>query len=560
MSITPITPYKRLVKLLKPDSREIANIYIFAVFNGLIALSLPIGIQAIINLIQGGRINTSWIVLVGFVLVGIALSGVMQIYQLRITENLQQKIFTRAAFDFIYRIPRIKMEELYRYYVPELMNRFFDTLNLQKGLSKLLIDISSSALQVLFGLILLSLYHPFFIIFSLVLLLLVYAIFKFTAPLGLKTSINESSYKYKVAYWLEEVARTHTTFKLAGKTKMALNKIDSHVYNYLEQRESHFKILLSQYILMIAFKVLVAAGLLIIGGLLVMEQRMNIGQFVAAEIIIIMVLASVEKLILSLETIYDVLTSLDKLGMVVDLELESEGGDDIAAISNCDAISVDIRNLSFSYQHAAQSNINKLSLTINKSERILISGSSGSGKSTLLHLIAGLYTVDHGNLFYNDVDICNLNLIALRSKIGDCISQEQVFHGSIYDNITLHRENIDKEYLNKAIKTLYLNNFINNQTKSFDSIIQPEGKKLPQSITKKIILARCIADKPGLLLLEEPFVGIAPEEQAEIIDFILAKNMPWTVIISSSNKDIIKYIDREVILKNGEIEKIINHK
>ena len=199
------TPLSRFWLLLKPDKKEIKNVYIYSVFNGLVNLSLPLGIQAIINLIQGGSLSTSWIVLVFFVILGITISGVLQIQQLKITEYLQQKIFTRAAFEFAYRIPRIKLEAIYNYYAPELMNRFFDVTALQKGLSKILIDFSTASIQILFGLVLLSLYHPFFIVYSLVLIILVYAIFKLTSKKGLTTSMNESKYKYKVVHWQEQV-------------------------------------------------------------------------------------------------------------------------------------------------------------------------------------------------------------------------------------------------------------------------------------------------------------------------------------------------------------------
>ena len=86
--------------------------------------------------------------------------------QLRIIETIQQRIFTRAAIELSYRFPKIKMHELRNYYPPELANRFFDTLTIQKGLSKILIDVPTALLQILFALLLLSFYHPFFIVFG----------------------------------------------------------------------------------------------------------------------------------------------------------------------------------------------------------------------------------------------------------------------------------------------------------------------------------------------------------------------------------------------------------
>ena len=107
-----------------------------------------------------------------------------------------------------------------------------------------------------------------------------------------------------------------------------MKKNDELTTAYLDARENHFKILMLQFSQMIGFKVLVTLGLLLIGGLLVINQQMNIGQFVAAEIIILLLISSVEKVITGLESFYDVLTSLEKIGQVVDKDLEKQEGED----------------------------------------------------------------------------------------------------------------------------------------------------------------------------------------------------------------------------------------
>ena len=89
------TPLQRLTHLLRLDKKDIVQIVFYAIFAGLISLSLPLGIQAIINLIQSGRISASWILLVLIVVLGVALGGILSVMQLRITENLQQKIINR---------------------------------------------------------------------------------------------------------------------------------------------------------------------------------------------------------------------------------------------------------------------------------------------------------------------------------------------------------------------------------------------------------------------------------------------------------------------------------
>jgi ABC-type bacteriocin/lantibiotic exporter with double-glycine peptidase domain len=555
MQTETYTTSQRFWKLLQADSKEIRNVYAYAIFSGLVSLSLPLGIQAIINLIQGGQVNSAWIVLVLFVVLGIAGNGVLQIFQLRITENIEQKIFTRAAFEFAYRIPKIKVEAMYNKFGPELMNRYFDVMNIQKGLSKILISISTAAIQVIFGLILLSLYHPFFVVYSIFLVLFVYFIFRITAKKGLTTSLTESKHKYKLAHWLEEVARTGTSFKLAGRTDLPLKSAEGHVSNYIDSRESHFKVLIQQYSLLVVFKVVIATTLLAVGGILVMEQVMNIGQFVAAEIIILLVIASVEKLIVSLDVIYDTLTSLEKVGEVTDLELESTDGLDIMKECQTNGMSIDIKNLWFTYPHANKKILRNINLTIKDGERILIAGRNGSGKSTLLHVMAGLYDINEGVVSYDGLPRDNLNIESLRTIIGTCLDGEDLFEGKLIDNITMGRENATFENVKWAIEKLGLQDFVKNLPKGFETEIQPYGNKFPRSIIQKLIIARAIADKPKMLLFEYTFEHIDEIHKREIVDFITDPTNNWTVIASSSDDYIAKRFDNIVIMENGEIKK-----
>jgi ABC-type bacteriocin/lantibiotic exporter with double-glycine peptidase domain len=551
-----LSPVQRFWLLLKPDKKEIRNVYSYAFFNGLVNLSLPIGIQSIINLIQGGEVSTSWIILVSFVIAGIVISGLLQISQMRITENLQQKIFARASFEFAYRLPKIKLEALYKHHAPELMNRFFDIMSLQKGLSKILIDFSTASIQVVFGLILLSLYHPFFIVFSLILVMLVYAIFKITGKIGLQTSLVESKYKYNVAHWLQEVARTNVSFKLAGQTEITLEKTDMEVEKYVDARESHFKILKQQFYLMIMFKVLVAAGLLIIGGILVIEQQMNIGQFVASEIIILLILGSVEKLILSLEVVYDVLTSLEKIGQVTDLELDQSTGIDMEDELGQNGMKVEFQNVTFRYPEQEKKILNEFSLKIEPNEKIMIAGKNDSGKSTLVALIAGLYQPNTGFIGYNDFPQGNLNPVSLRSSIGECLSSELLFKGTLMENITMGREQATFENVKWAVENLGLTSIIKELPNGYDTEIKPQGQQFSKSVINRLLIARSIVSKPKLLVIKDIFASLTTKEKIRIIDFLVQPENRWTLVIVSSDTEIAKRMNRIAFLKSGQLDKI----
>ena len=551
--IKKLHPVKRFWRLLHVHRHEVNSIFIYAFFSGIIYLSLPLGIQAVINLIQGAQVSTSWVVLTILIIAGIAASGFFLIMQLIISENIQQKIFAGSAFDFAYRLPRLNNEAVDKYIVPELVNRFFDTLTIKKGVSKILLDYSVAIMQVIFGLLLLSLYHPFFITFSVLSIALIYLIFRLTAKEGLSTSIAESKFKYSLVHWLEEIGRSTKTFKLAGSTELPLAKTDEITANYLKARKAHFKILLWQFICLVGLKVVLVAGFLIIGGLLVLNQQMNIGQFVAAEIIILMIVASVEKLLTGSETFYDVLTSMEKLGEIGDLPLENEDGHVWDTDTQPKGLSVEVSNVAYCYPGAKANTLNNITLKVLSCQKMGIAGYNGSGKTLLLDLIAGLYSEFTGSITYNDFPQSNLNIALLRKMIGYSSSENDVFEGTIYENISMGWDEISLDDVIKACEPVGLLSYVQSLPEGFETMLLSEGKALSQSIKLKIILARCIAKKPKLILLDDNLSQLATITRKNFLEYLLDKERGWTLVAVSNDPEILKMLDRVIVIDQGEI-------
>ena len=545
------TPLQRFYNLLKLDRRDISQIFFYAIFSGLVSLSLPLGIQAIINLIQAGRVSISWIVLVLIVVIGVALVGILSLMQLRITENLQQKIFVRSSFEFGYRLPKIKFEEMYNQYPPELANRFFDTLTIQKGTSKLLIDFSTALLQIVFGILLLSLYHPFFIFFGVLLAFLLYSIFRFSFAAGLSSSLKESKYKYKVVSWLQEIARNNFSFRKQENFEFALEKNNQLVEEYINYREKHFKVIKRQFTQLIGFKVIITACLLLIGGYLVLNQKMNIGQFVAAEIIILLVINSVEKIIIGLESLYDVLTSVEKIGQIVDLKMEEprEANSDYSLTN----LSIETENLKFKYPEATDDVLNNINLKIEPSEKIYLEGINGSGKSTLIRILAGFIQPTSGSFFINDDTYRKIDVAQYRSQISTITHGETPFEGTVLENITMNNPSISNEDIKWAIESVQLGSFIKTLPEGLETKIFPDGRQLSSSNAQKILLARSIVNKPKILFYEDPLDKMDEDASKEIIDFLTNSSNQWTIIVSSKNNYWEQKCSRKITLQNGKI-------
>ncbi|KAB7530158.1 ATP-binding cassette domain-containing protein [Flagellimonas olearia] len=546
-----LTAWQRLIGMLTLDKKDIFQVFYYAIFAGLVNLSLPLGIQAIINLIQGAQISASWVVLVVMVTVGVAFAGALQLMQIRIIENVQQKIFTRSSFEFAYRFPKIKMSQFSNHYPPELANRFFDTLTIQKALSKILIDFPAALLQIVFGLLLLSFYHPFFILYGLLLVLLIYVVLKFTAQKGLETSLEESKNKYKVAHWIQEISRSIISFKLSGKTSHAMDRNDYLVAHYLDAREGHFRVLVIQFIQMIGFKVLVTAGLLLIGGLLVLDQQMNIGQFVAAEIIILLVIGSVEKLILGLETFYDLLTSLEKMGQVVDKEMEPQQGE--TPFEGTKGLTVELQDVAYVVPGRGKKILENITFTITPQCSILLKGTSGSGRSTLLRLIAGIHEPSEGKIYVNNVALQGIYLNEYRALLGQSLTEEYPFEGTILENVTFGDKDIPMEDVYWALEKTGLTQFVKEQPNGLQTMLYPEGKKIPYTISKKIVLARSVVHRPKLLILKDPLDQFEEKEAEKVMDFLSDSSNGWALVVVSENQKWEARCNRILTIENGKL-------
>ena len=549
---TSLSPGKRLLKLLGTERKDIGYILIYALIIGLLSLALPLGLQTTIEFISGGVFFSSVYILIGLVILGVLATGILQIVQISIVEQLQRRVFVKAALEFAYRIPRIRLEALTKSYAPELVNRFFDVITIQKGLPKLLLDLSSGVIQVLFGLLLLSLYHPFFVFFSLFLITVISLMFYFTGPRGLQSSIDESKYKYKVVQWLEEIARTIKSFKLAGDTNLPVRKTDQVTGNYILYRRKHFGVLLTQFSFFVFFKVAITGGLLIMGTVLVIDRQITLGQFVASEVIIILVLNAVEKIILYADVVYDLLTAVDKVSHVTDLPLEKSGGLDLPKNYNERGYSISLNNVGYSYPDS-EPILKDISLELRAGERICVCGPGGSGKSTLADIIGGLLTGYSGGVAINNFSLRDLDITHLRNRVAKNISPDDIFEGTVYENITIGKPETKVEDVLRIADEVGLTQYLRALPDGLNSRVISGGKGMSSSTLHRLILSRCLAKNPALMILNDFFSGLSKADKLDLIRCVINPQSSWTLLAISNDPLVMASCDRVIVLDRGKV-------
>jgi ABC-type bacteriocin/lantibiotic exporter with double-glycine peptidase domain len=544
------TALDRLFKLLHIERKAISAIYFYAVLTGILTLSIPLGLQSIINFVLGGAFSTSLTILIIVVVTGVLLTGILQVLQLKINERIQQDIFVQYSFEFAQRIPRLDMLALDGYYMPELLNRFFDTISLQKGLSKILLDLPIATIQIIFGIALLSFYNASFIIFGLLLLIVLVLIIRFTSRQGFESSMRESDQKYQVASWLQEMGRTMKSMKFARESNLHLHKADHYISGYIDWRTKHFRVLLTQYWAMIGFKVFITVSMLVVGAFLLIQQELNVGQFVAVEIVILTVLGSIEKFIFSLDKVYDVLTSIEKLGKVIDKPMEKEG---TLELKSENGLRLEVNNLSFTFPSNNKLVLQNVNLSIPAGSVVCIEGEEGSGKSTLLKLLTGAYTQFEGQILINQLPIGNFTQDSLRGNIGMVFSQQEIFEGTVWENITLGNSEYSVNEIVELADRIGLKPYISSLRLGFDTVLEPLGGRLNRAATNRLLILRAIAGKPKMLLLENPLEGFSDQSAIMLTNFLMNEMKDCTIIATTNNEyfksksDFIYKLDKGII-------------
>ena len=494
MNTKALKPHERFFKLLENHKSDLWNLLFLSLLAGIISLSLPLGLQAMVNFIVMGRVSASWVILLILIVLGILADGILQINQMRIIENVQQHIFVNSAVDFAFRLPKIDTSKLKEYPLADLSNRFIDTFTLQKSLTKILTGLPMAIFQLFFGVIVLGIYNTSFLIGGVLLIIITYFALRLTFKKALATSINESSYKYKLLYFLQNLAKMDREFKSNPYEEVSLKATDSITAKYLLERNKHFFWLIWQYRIFLIFRVLVVLMLLLGGALLLMQEQINLGEFVAAEIIILMMISASEKVILNYESIFDLLTSLDKIGQVMDINTEQETVYKASSIldESKSPIAIHIKSLRLDDNLA----IDDIVLESNK--RYWFKGLSLNESETLIANLSGIELDEKAEIYLDDTLMTHRNPLYLRKRIKILAEDAKLLERlSIEENIVFGRDLSDehlKETLEKTSILKYLNQNGLTLTDTVKSDCNGELRML-------IALCRILITKPEFILI-----------------------------------------------------------
>lgn len=546
---TKPSPLDRLLHLMHEDRGDLLTLVGYNVISGILYLAVPLSAQALINTIAAGVLVQPLVVLSTLVFLALLFISILKLIQNTIIERLQQRIFARIALRLAEHLPHIEHAALQENYAPEMANRFFDTVTLQKTWAKLLTDVPTAVLQILVGLVLMGIYSPFLFGFDLMFLLGALMI-SWLGINGVDTSIKESSRKYRLAGWLEELGRCHISLKMNASPGYFVNRLDQEVVGYIFARRQHFSIVVKQVFSSHLLQAIAMTGVLASGGWLVIKGQLTLGQLVAAELVMMMMLAAIEKLASSIDDYYDLLTSLVKVGAVTDLPVEKVTGTELT--TNESGACIDCQQLSFAY-YPTHPILSSLNLQIEAGQRVSLVGESGCGKTTLAYLLAGLQKPSHGRIRFNGFDLREVNLNSLRKNIALVSGNNEIFEGTIENNILMGRTDIERAKLHHAINLANLDDTLVAFPEGLQTHLVSEGLNISIGERLRILIARAIVKNPKLLILDDVFFGIDEKTKLKILSNLLDPALPWTVLDISHDPIIVMRSEIIHVLHQGEI-------
>jgi putative ABC transport system ATP-binding protein len=541
-----VSPLWRLLGLIRPEGRDIRVVVAYAVGVGILSLATPLTVEALVSTVAMNLLVQQLVVLALILLACLGLAAAFRALQTFVVEIIQRRLFVRVASDLAYRLPRVRVDAYDHHYGPELVNRFFDVLTVQKIGALLLLDGIAIVLQAAVGLLVLAWYHPYLLGYDLVVLgTMAFIVFQLGRG-AVATSIRESRAKYDVAGILEEMARAPVAYKMRGGYDFAMDRADAATRAYLAARQAHFRILFRQVLFALGFQALATSALLGLGGWLVIQKQLTLGQLVAAELIVALVVGSFAKLGKHLEGWYDLMAAVEKLGHLVDLPLERRDGE---GHRRDDAASLRLAGVSYGY-HEHHDVLHGLDLDVRPGERVAIVGPSGSGKSTLVDLLYGLRAPTAGHIELDGINLRDLDLESLRAHVA-AVKGLDIVEESVVENVRMGRMGLSLAVVHDALEAVGLAEEIAELPDGLHTRLVTTGAPLSHGQARRLLLARALVGRPRLLVLDESLDALDLDSRRKVLDALFAPDAPWTLVVVTHVQEVAARCDRAVALADG---------
>ncbi len=533
----------KLKIILQPETSFFMTAIIYGVGVSLLMLALPVSVQALINTVTFGVVLQPLVIL-SIVLLGLLLfSSCLNAFQTFTIESFQHHFFARMSSDIVRKILDASSKKLKEHEGHNLVNRYFDIMTIQKSMTSLLTGGVSLVMQTTVGLILLAFYHPYFLVFDIILIICVYLIWNYYARAGFETAVAESKAKYQMGFSLDEIVKLESFGKSQLKREKIIERADSKIKDYIVKRRKHFKHIFQQHILLLLLYSFMSALILGLGGYLVIAQQLSLGQLVAAELVVTVILASFTKAHKYIESLYDLYAAADKLALFYEIPKEENLYQSEESIATGNIVFnktvVNLENSKYEFHK-----------TFEESKKYLIHSSHYTYSAIFMELLQGVTSPSQGSLFYGEQHFGELPLPALRDHIY-VVDKPYLIAGTIQDNLSFGNPDYSRSEAREALRTCNLEVVEDYFKKGLNTEIQSSGYPLWSNQIYRLELARLLMSPADVIVVSRFFDQIGPKRRNNFLKKIFETNK--TLILISNHEYPEFKFDEYLHFKDGQI-------
>jgi ABC-type bacteriocin/lantibiotic exporter with double-glycine peptidase domain len=536
-----------LGKFLQLERRILSLVVIYSLVVGLFSLIVPLTVQELVNTfsfaIQPVMIATLAIIMIT-VLMAVGALKALQYYAV---EVLQRRLFVRTAFAMAQKLALIRFQG----FRPRVANYFMETVFMQRALSGLLVDLIHVVVGGVIGMLILIFYHPYFILFNLVLLAGSALIFFILSRGGLRATVEMSHAKYDMLHWIQELSQNLLYVKATDSQALLMEKTDELAKQYIERRRARFAVLLRQFIASVGGQALAHSGALALAGWLLSIDQLTLGQLVAVEVVVGSLLVNFDAVVKSVGQIYFFFTALVELDAFFSLPNDPRQHLPTAPVPFPDSKTRGIRVIcqGAGFLLDGSSVFEHLDLDVASGEKVAIYARTTTARTSFAKVLAGLELPTSGIISYDGVDLRDLAPDVVNQSRGFMVdAQPSLIDGTIADNIVWRRSYVSYEDVRWALSLTHLHTVIETLPLGLNSNISALGETPASAHILRILLARAILGRPKLLIFDGLIHDMPPALRDAILRRICSKEEPWTVIFVSNDPELTPYVDRRLAL------------
>lgn len=522
--------FRIFLAILRPERSFYGLALVYGIGVSLLSLATPISVQFLVNTVANTALAAPLVVL-SLTLFGLLiLFGLLYALRIHLMELFQRHFYARM-------VQEISLLSVYAQdpffsdrKSSSLFNRYFDVIIVQKAIPVLFIGGFSVVLQVAVGFVLVSLYHPLFLVFTLVMSALIWVIWLVWGARAIRTGIDLSHAKHETANWLETIGGSNGFFKSERRVDYAIARTDEYTHDYLNAHRRHFRQHFSQTLSFLLLYALASAALLGLGGWLVIQGQLTLGQLVAAELVLSVAFFGVAQLGVYLTYFYDLCAAVEEISLFYEVEQEPPSSESELTSDDHTIVFRGVRG-------TARGDEVEFDLEIPTGAMVMARAGNHGVQRLFTNFLKLHQRSSHGFVTVGGVDVNDLEAYNLRKDVH--VLDRPSFVGmTIREYLALSCKDTASKRMMGALETVGLIETVSNLEKGLDTPVAYTGWPLSAVELQQLKLANALLERPRILVLSQLFDLVDEDNLARAIRDLRSQCYTTVIYFSGRRADL----------------------